>query len=103
MTEGAAPEGEHEILKASSPGADELSIGIEVVSLDGHRLGHVKEVRATDFLLERPRARDLYVPYGKILATPARYTQFSGGPNQPTEVVLSVDAEEIDSQGWPHA
>ena len=101
MSEREATEGE--ILKASSPGADAIEVGMEVVSIDGQALGKVKTVRHGDFLLERPMARDLYVPFTNVLATPNRYEKFRGGPTQPTEVVLSVSAARVDEQGWKHA
>jgi hypothetical protein len=91
-----------EVLKASSPGADAIDVGMEVVSIDGQALGRVKEVRGGDFLLERPMARDLYVPFDVVLATPHGYEKFRGGPTEPTEVVLSVSGAHIDQQGWPH-
>jgi hypothetical protein len=103
MTEReAADGGEGEILKASSPGADVIDVGMEVKSIDGEVLGHVKEVRSGDFLLERPFARDLFVPFDVVLATPHQYEKFRGGPTQPTEVVLSITSAHIDQQGWPH-
>jgi hypothetical protein len=88
------------ILKASSPGAHEIQVGMDVVSADGRPLGRVKEVREADFLLDRPMAHDLYVPFDKVLATPNRWEQYRGGPRQPTEVVLAVAAFQVDDQGW---
>ena len=35
---------------------------MEVVGSDGERLGSVKEVRASDFLVNRRLKRDVYVP-----------------------------------------
>ena len=95
--------GQGEILKASSPGADEIKVGMDVLSVDGDRLGQVKEVRGADFLLDRPLARDLYVPFDAVVATPNRYEKYRGGPIQPTEIVLNVSAAHVDDQGWPHA
>ena len=96
-------EHEPEILKASTPGAHEIEVGMEVMSIDGKRLGHVKHVGATDFHLERPMQRDLMVPFESVVATPNRYEQYSSGPQQPREVVLSVTAAQVDDQHWPHA
>ena len=61
-----APE-EGEILKANTLGPDQVHVGMEVVSIDGVTLGKVKEVRADDFLLDRPLARDLYIPYRFVM------------------------------------
>jgi hypothetical protein len=102
MSESEAANG-GDVLKASSPGADEIKVGMDVVSVDGQALGRVKEVRGADFLLERPVARDLYVPFASVLATPNRWEKFRGGPTQPSEVVLSVSASHVDDQGWPPA
>jgi hypothetical protein len=95
--------GHGEILRASSPGADEISVDMDVLSVDGEALGKVKDVRAADFLLNRPMARDLYVPFSAILATPNRYEKYRGGPIQPTEIVLNVTSAHVDSQNWEHA
>jgi len=99
MTE--TPDAEGDILKASSPGQGQIEIGMDVVSVDGQPLGRVKEVRGSDFLLDRPMARDMYVPFNAILATPHGWEKYRGGPTEPTEVVLSVSAAHIDMQSWP--
>ncbi|HEY3062952.1 MAG TPA: hypothetical protein VGL99_28600 [Chloroflexota bacterium] len=88
-----------EILHASSPGAGQIAIGMDVIGVDGENIGNVKEVRPNDFLLARPRARDLYVPYQFILSVPDRGEK----PVRPTEVVLTVSAASLDHQGWQHA
>jgi len=91
-----------EVLKANSLGPDQIYVGMEVMSIDGHSLGKVKEVRANDFLLDRPLARDLYVPYSFVMATEDYGGTFRRGRTEPTEVVLSVSEEHLDNQGWPH-
>jgi hypothetical protein len=99
----SASEQEHgEILKASSPGREQMQVGMEVVSLDGQRLGTVKKLEQGEFLLNRPMARDLWVPYAAVLAT-EDYTANMRGPVQPTTVVLEVSSAHIDRQGWRHA
>jgi hypothetical protein len=94
---------EGEILKANTLGPDQIHVGMDVMSVDGHQLGKVKEVRAEDFLLDRPMARDLYIPYRFVLATEDYGGTFRRGPTAPTEVVLEVGESEIDNQGWPHS
>ena len=64
--------------------------GMDVVGSDGASLGQVKEVREGDFLLDRPSARDYYVPFSAI-------RQITGN-----QVVLTVGSGEIDDQGWPN-
>jgi hypothetical protein len=90
---------EGEILKASAP---EIKVGMKVSSLDGQPVGKVKEIRGDEFLLDRSLARDLWVPHSAVLAT-EDYTGNYHGPVQPTMVVLTVSAANIDAQGWRHA
>ena len=93
---------EGEILKANTLGPDQIQVGMEVMSIDGHPVGRVKEVRAADFLLDRPLARDLYIPYSFVLATEDYGGTFRRGRTEPTEVVLTVSEEHLENQGWPH-
>ena len=91
---------EGEILKANSPGRDQIQVGMGVTSIDGHFLGNVKEIRDDEFLLDRPLARDIWVPFTVILAT----EDFSSNTRavRPDEVVLTVSRAHIDTQGWRH-
>ena len=93
---------EGEILEASGPGASQVQVGMDVKSIDGERIGRVKQVQGQEFLVDRPLARDLWVPFEAVLAT-EDYTANYRGPVQPTDVVLSVSAAHIDRQGWRHA
>ena len=93
---------EGEILEASGPGAGQVRVGMDVKSIDGERIGRVKEVQGREFLVDRPMARDLWVPFEAVLAT-EDYTANYRGPVQATDVVLSVSAAHIDRQGWRHA
>ena len=88
-----------EVLKASGPGAEQIDIGMDVLGVDGQAVGRVKEVRANDFLLDRPMAHDLYVPYQFVLSVPDRGEK----PARPTEVVLTVSAAHLDGQNWERA
>jgi hypothetical protein len=101
MSETDVPE-EGEILKANRLGPDQIKVGMEVTSIDGESVGKVKEVRANDFLLDRPLARDLYVPYSSVLAAEDYGGTFRRGPTEPTEVVLRVSVAHLESQGWKH-
>ena len=97
-------EQEHgEVLKANTMGPDQVLVGMDVMSIDGHPLGKVKQVRTEDFLLDRPLARDLYVPFSFVLATEDYGGTFRRGRTEPTEVVLSVSEEQLDNQGWQHS
>jgi hypothetical protein len=92
-----------EILKASSPGVGQIEPGMDVLSIDGERIGKVKEVRQTDFLIDRPLARDLWVPFSSVMEAGEHGGAFRRGPTQPTEVMLNVSAAHVDDQGWEHA
>jgi hypothetical protein len=100
--DSAEPEPKGEILKASAPGLQQLEVGMEVNSFDGHRIGRVKEIRQSEFLVDRPLAPNLWVPLSAILAT-ADYGSSFSGPVQPTAVVLEVSRAHVDRQGWRHA
>ncbi|SRR5216683_357116 len=97
-----APE-QGEILKAHTLGADQIHVGMDVMSIDGYPVGKVKEVRAEDFLLDRPLARDLYIPFSFVLAAEEYGGTFRRGRPEKTEVVLTVSESHLENQGWPHA
>lgn len=61
--------------------------GMEVIGRDGETVGEVKEVRSSDFLVDRPMARDIYIPFSAC--------QTSGG-----QIRLNVRADEVDNQDW---
>jgi hypothetical protein len=94
---------EGEIMRANRLGPDQVRVGMDVMSVNGRHVGKVKEVRAEDFLLDRPLARDLYVPYSFVLAAEDYGGTFRRGRVEPTEVVLSVADGHLDNQGWRHA
>jgi hypothetical protein len=91
-----------EILRAAAPGASQVEVGMEVASLDGQPIGKVKEVHPDEFLVDRPLARDLWVPFKFVLAT-EDYSPNFHGPVQSASVVLTVSGAHIDSQGWRQA
>lgn len=62
--------------------------GMEVMSADGLTLGKIRGIRQDDFLLDRLMARDLSGPTGAIQKV------------QGNLVMLNVDANQIDNQGW---
>ncbi|HEV7664425.1 MAG TPA: hypothetical protein VGQ62_12875 [Chloroflexota bacterium] len=94
---------EGEILKANTVGRGQIEIGMDVTGIDGERIGKVKEVRETEFLVDRPLARDLWVPYESIMAAEGHGDGFRGAVPNPTDVVLSISAAHVDAQGWRHA
>jgi len=44
----------------------QIRTGMEVCDLEGNRLGEVKEMRGSEFLLDRPMRRDVYVPFDAV-------------------------------------
>jgi hypothetical protein len=91
-----------ETLKASGPGAAQIAVGMEVRSIDGQQIGNVKEIREGEFLVDRPLARDLWVPLSSIFAI-EDYTSNFRGPVQATAVVLNISSAHVDNQRWRHA
>ena len=67
-----------------------LQEGMEVVGSDGNRVGRVKEVRDSDFLVDRSPQRDVYVPFDAVQAV------VDG------RVVLNVPAGQVGYTDWPN-
>jgi hypothetical protein len=67
----------------------QVSVGMEVLGAEKERVGQVKEVRASDFLVERPLQRDVYVPFAAI-------RDVTGN-----QVVLTVTSDHVDALKWP--
>ena len=64
-----------------------LTEGMAVYDRDGDKIGEVKEVRSTDFLLNRTLAQDVYVPYFVC-----KYTE--------RKLVVDLPGSEVNNQGW---
>lgn len=69
-------------------GRMQVKTGMEIVGSDGGHIGHVKEVRDTDFLVSRPMARDIYVPFSAVRSC------------SETRCELNIPADQVDSMGW---
>ena len=67
----------------------QVSVGMEVLGAEKKRVGQVKEVRASDFLVERSLQRDVYVPFAAI-------RDVTGN-----QVVLTVTSDHVDALKWP--
>src|SRR5689334_13919889 len=91
-----------EILPANSPGAGDIQVGMSVVGLDGESVGRVKTVRESDFLVDRPMAHDVYVPFSSVLAMENPADRVRGGPIQRDKVMLTIPAADVDDQHWPN-
>lgn len=103
MSETEDASSEHEVLKASGPGREQIHPGMDVVSIDGERIGRVKEVRDAEFLVDRPLAHDLWVPFASVVEAGERGGTFRRGPTQASAVVLAVSHNHVDNQGWKQA
>jgi hypothetical protein len=71
--------------------------GMDVDGVDGEPVGVVKEVRSADFLVDRPLARDAYVPIDAVQAIVDETATEAGRPR----VILTVAAGRVDDMGWP--
>ncbi|HET8632188.1 MAG TPA: DUF2382 domain-containing protein [Thermomicrobiales bacterium] len=63
-------------------------MGMDVLGSDDAMIGRVKEVRATDFLVDRRMQRDIYVPNDAI-------RDVARG-----QVNLNIPAHQVDNMGW---
>jgi hypothetical protein len=81
-----------ELANQETPGATtapwKIRVGLEVVGSDRESVGQVKEIRQTDFLVHRPLAPDVYVPFE---ACQAIFHDL---------VILAIPAGEVDNQAW---
>jgi hypothetical protein len=73
----------------------ELRLGMPVVGSDGQHVGRVKEIRATDFLVDRRFRRNVYVPFAAI--------QRIISQEEPATLYVALDmiATRADRIGWP--
>jgi hypothetical protein len=62
---------------------------MDVVGSDGATVGTVKAVHGTDFHVDRPMGRDLFVPFSAVQTVDGE------------RVMLNVRANEVDNQHWP--
>jgi hypothetical protein len=76
----------------------QIQVGMGVVGIDGDEVGTVKEVRATDILVDRPLARDIYVPLEAVQAIVDASASHAVDPH----VVLTIRADSVGDTGWPH-
>jgi hypothetical protein len=56
--------------------------GMEVVDSNGEHIGHVKEIREKDFLVDRTMTRDVYIPFSVVAQSGKR-------------VVLKIDSAKM--------
>lgn len=75
--------------RANGVGPDTVQAGMAVLSQVGEPIGKVNQVRADDFLLDRPNARALYVPFHACHSVEAG------------RLTLAVSGAQLEAQGWP--
>ncbi len=66
---------------------EQVRTGMEVVGSRGAHIGTVKETRSSDFLVDRPAALDVFVPFDQCYVEGDR-------------VHLYIKADQVDDQGW---
>ncbi len=66
-----------------------VNVGMSVVGSEGDTVGTVKEVRGTDFLVDRRMQRDVYVPLDAVQSVTA------------DTVALNIPAAQVDDMNWP--
>ncbi len=71
-------------------GYPEIRAGMPVMGSDVEKVGHVQEVRQRDFLLNRPRAADVVVPFEAV----EKVTEEGW-------VVLTVPSSRLDEVSHP--
>jgi len=103
MSESQETQHEGEILKSNVGNLADVRVGMDVTSIDGEKLGTVKEIKDNTFLLNRPLARDLWVPLAAVMTTQQYNSNFRRGMNVAEDVVLNVSEAHVDNQGWAHA
>src|SRR5437879_4720895 len=64
--------------------------GMPVLGADGVRVGHVKQIRLADMLVDRALRRDVYVPFEAIADVRSE------------GIVLTIPADQVDSMNWAH-
>ena len=67
-----------------------LQVGMEVIGADADRVGWVKTLRDTDFLVDLTMQRDIYVPYTAVKDITTE-----------NQVVLTIPGNQVDNMGWP--
>ncbi len=68
----------------------QVHLGMSVIGAHGHHVGEVKGIRQDDFLVNRPHARDVYVPFNFI-------ENMTGN-----QILLRIPADVIDNMDWPN-
>jgi len=76
---------------------EQIRPGMEVIGVDGELVGTVKAVRSADVLVDRPLARDVYVPIDAVQAIVGATATEAGL----MRVILTVRADRVGDMGWP--
>jgi hypothetical protein len=75
-----------------------ITVGMDVFGIDGEQIGRVKEVHASEILVDRPFARDVYVPLDAIQAI----VDTSASSAVDSHVTLTIRADSVGDAGWRH-
>jgi hypothetical protein len=75
-----------------------ITVGMPVVGSDGEPVGTVKDIGPSEILVDRPLARDVYVPLDAVQAI----IDATGGTSVDPHVVLTIRADSVGDAGWRH-
>ena len=75
-----------------------LKEGLTVFGVDGEEVGTIKALGAGAFLVDRPLARDVYVPLEFVEAVLQDTQRLILGEF----VRLTIPASQVDDMGWRH-
>jgi ferritin-like metal-binding protein YciE len=88
LLEQTAPQLVRKALQTAGTVSGQLRQGMAVVGSDASQVGQVKEVRSADFLVDRPRQRDVYVPFDAIQKTTG------------DRIMLNIPADRVEDMVW---
>ena len=76
--------------------AREIQVGMAVMGSDGRTIGQIKQVRASDFLVNREFARDVYIPLSHVV----RIGSDDRGVILEEHVLIDVESSRVDNMNW---
>lgn len=83
------PFSEERVASVPAVTSDQVLIDAPVVDAEGTAIGTVKEVRESDFLVDRPMKRDVYITYGDV-------RELAGD-----RLLLKITSDDVDRLDFP--
>jgi hypothetical protein len=78
------------VVRTRTGRAFQVPESMPVLGADGMHVGHLKQVRLADMLVDRALRRDVYVPFEAIADVRSE------------GIVLTIPADQVDSMHWLH-